>query len=381
MKKSTQLEIFLFYHKKSHILLDNRYFTPVQVGLLNNPNIDLGCEYKDDIGENISHLNSYVAEYSGWYTVWKNVKIQSDYVGFGHYRRLACINKDDPTVFIATDMAGLMHDQENFGFSNENISEFLYKYDILFPKKNFVNIDGIIKYADGYLRKSFDFYSNDEIRKNTNVKDDLKTLTMREHYYACHRGEDFELMLDIIKQHVDKKRYQKILSIADTCGEHNGNLPIMRKEVFYNFMEWVEPIRIELFKKLDLSIPNKSYQRRVFGFLSERLFNLFAYSSDYRIYNELPIICIEEPEFSMSNSEDNFVKVDIEYLMSLTKLKMAKDTTNYKYTYFSEDFVNSTNHVLDKTTRRLIKLRKNPKRFFQDLKNPLMRNIFLKFIN
>jgi hypothetical protein len=88
------LEIFVSYYKekKHDIYLDNKVYKEISVG-----NNDLLLEYKDNDGENISSMNNFYSELTGFYWVWKNHKIL-DYIGFCSYRRYFNFFNDIPSI-------------------------------------------------------------------------------------------------------------------------------------------------------------------------------------------------------------------------------------------------------------------------------------------
>ena len=62
---------------------------------------------------------------------------------------------------------------------------------------------------------------------------------------------------------------------------HMGNMMICSKEKFDNYQEWLFSILFELESKV--TIPEDAYQARIFGFISERLINLYIYHNNFKI--------------------------------------------------------------------------------------------------
>lgn len=76
------MRIYTMTHKKFTPLPDPLY-VPLHVGRACGENLGyLG----DDTGEQISALNCYYSELTGFYWIWKNCH-DADYVGTCHYRR------------------------------------------------------------------------------------------------------------------------------------------------------------------------------------------------------------------------------------------------------------------------------------------------------
>ncbi len=74
------------------------------------------------------------------------------------------------------------------------------------------------------------------------------------------------------------------------------NMMIMRKEIFDSYSKWLFDILFELENKIDLN-DRDDYNCRVFGFLSERLFNVWIRKNkDYKII-EMPVFNVEENMF------------------------------------------------------------------------------------
>lgn len=204
-------EIYIATHKKYQMPTDNIY-VPIHVGKANN-DLDFGY-IGDDTNNNISHKNSEYCELTALYWLWKNS--QADIVGLVHYRRLFTNVKKD--------------------FLNDNeIKELLKKGDIIVPKKRNYYIE-----------------------------------TIESHYSNAHYRKD----LEIVRKHLSKEDQVYFDKLMERRSLHLYNMFICKKETLNEYCEWLFPI----LKKLELDIDTSmydSYQKRVIGFLAERLFNVW----------------------------------------------------------------------------------------------------------
>ena len=117
------MRIYTMTHKKFTPLPDPLY-VPLHVGRACGENLGyLG----DDTGEQISALNCYYSELTGFYWIWKNCH-DADYVGTCHYRRY------------------LINEKEQI-YTEEEYRELLRKYDLVTTKKVKLNNS----YYDGFL--------------------------------------------------------------------------------------------------------------------------------------------------------------------------------------------------------------------------------------
>lgn len=117
----------------------------------------------------------------------------------------------------------------------------------------------------------------------------LGKLSIRQQYESCHVKEDLTKLEKVVKTFFPmyENAWDKVFQSHKL---YPYNMFITNRKIFNEYMEWLFPI---LFKT-ELEIPPKtdSYQNRTFGFMSERLFNVFlAYNKVAT--KELPIIFIE----------------------------------------------------------------------------------------
>lgn len=80
------IKVIVAAHKPCEMPSD-RLYLPVHVGATGKESIGY---QRDDEGENISELNPYFCELTGFYWAWKNLK--EDYIGLVHYRRHFAMN-------------------------------------------------------------------------------------------------------------------------------------------------------------------------------------------------------------------------------------------------------------------------------------------------
>jgi lipopolysaccharide biosynthesis glycosyltransferase len=237
------VKIFVSCHKESFVP-ENTYFVPVQVGAALTDKRLAGMT-PDNTGDNISHKNKSFCELTAQYWVWKNV--DADYYGFCHYRRY-------------------------FSFNSEKL-----------------DCDGWKTVCRHYLNKTAinEMQVNDEQIKKQVLPYDIITPTavplrevnfksVYEQYKAAHKLniEDVDTVMEIIKERHPEftKAAEKYIygSTAYFC-----NMFIMKKELFYEYCEWLFDILFEFERRWDPSLRSEEGLRTP-GHLGERLFGVYV---------------------------------------------------------------------------------------------------------
>ncbi len=234
----SSVKVLVATHKQ-YAFPDDASYAPIQVGVARGES-DFGY-LRDDQGDNISSLNDSFCELTALYWVWKNGYMdKSKYVGLVHYRR-----------YFTGDL--------NFGgveiLSSHEIETMLASHDIIVPKKRNYYIQSV--YA---------------------------------HYGHAHYGEDLdrlrEVMVDLSPSHIhafDAVMKQRFLYLY--------NMFVMPSRLFEQYCEWLFPLLFKLAEGMDIS-KRDAYQKRVFGFLGERLFNIWILHHRYRVL-EVDVVNIE----------------------------------------------------------------------------------------
>lgn len=199
-------------------------YIPLQVGAALHD--DLGY-LRDDAGENISIKNPNYAELTGLYYIWKNDH-DSDIIGTCHYRR----------YFFEDDFVTLL--------SVNHIEKILDEYDMIVP-----------------------FMSQCE-------------KSIREKYYEAHHKEDMIALENAVKKIFPD--YVNAFEVAlDADYVFYCNMLIAKREIFNAYCSFLFPILFETEKNRDIS-GYDDYQKRVFGFLAERMLNVFILKNNLNVY-------------------------------------------------------------------------------------------------
>ena len=185
----------------------------------------------DNYGDNISSKNNNYCELTALYWIWKN-RPDAQIVGITHYRR------------------------------------FFYKYNVFLNIQRVLNERDILNYLDKY----------DILIPN---KEYFSGLTVEEQYERSHISTNNL----IVCRNIIKVKYPDYLSSFDKVMKRKYmycyNMFIAKKEIFDQYMEWLFSILFEAEQKIDLSTykdlseEERKYQERVYGFLAERLFNVW----------------------------------------------------------------------------------------------------------
>lgn len=243
------IKLYSCFHKK-YVIPKNPYIRAIHVGMECSDN-DLNI-IGDNTGENISEKNKNFCELTALYWVWKNSN--ADIVGLCHYRRY-------------------------FNFSNklflhkmkEIKKEELEKYNLCSKK----DIERIL--IDG----NYNIIVPASNKFNENIYNQ---------YCRYHKEEDLNSLIKIIK-----KLYPDYLE--STYRVLNGNkmsiynMFICKKEVMDKYCEWLFNILFNLEKIV--TIDKDPYQSRIFGFISERLLNIYIEKNNLK-KKELQVLFVKD---------------------------------------------------------------------------------------
>ncbi len=195
----------------------------------------------DASGENISAKNPYYCELTVLYWAWKNST--ADYKGLVHYRRFFGRNE------LSSDLSTV--------YSESELRAMLTDADIVLPKPEY-------------------------------LLDDAKTDLCKE----CCRPEVFDKLREIISS-----RYPDYIPAFDNLFKGDKvslyNMMYARSEVFDSYCEWLFSIFFELEGYVDMT-GYTPFQQRLYGFVSERLLNVWCARNGMRIA-EVPVVNTELP--------------------------------------------------------------------------------------
>jgi len=236
------VKIIVATHKKAKMPQDDTLYLPIHVG--REGKSDIGF-IGDNTGDNISSLNPYYCELTGLYWAWKN--LDCDYLGLVHYRRYFTKRSRGYSGHINMDEVVL---------SRDDLDNLLSKNDVLVPKKRRYYIE-----------------------------------TLYSHYAHTLDGSHLDIARDVIKE-----LSPEYLTIFDKVMKQRSgymfNMFIMSKENVAAYCEWLFPIIDELYRRLDIT-DYSAFDARLFGRISERLFNVWLAKQDLRV-KEIPFIYMEK---------------------------------------------------------------------------------------
>ncbi|MBU8586946.1 DUF4422 domain-containing protein [Priestia megaterium] len=237
------IKIIVATHKKYNMPKSDIYL-PIHVGRKNK--MDLGY-IGDHTEDNISEKNSSFCELTGLYWAWKN--LDCEVIGLSHYRR----------YFTATGKVNSFlkgNDKMQLILNESELTEILSGYEAILPKKRNYYID-----------------------------------TVWSHYSNAHYIEDLEKTKAIIEE-----KYPEYISSFNTIMNqskmHLYNMFVFKKELFDKYCEWLFDILFELECQVDISNYD-NYQKRIFGFISERLFNVWILHNNLNV-KECNVLTLEK---------------------------------------------------------------------------------------
>jgi hypothetical protein len=224
-------------HKAYRMPQDPMYL-PLHVGKAGK-DLELGFQ-GDNTGDNISEKNPTFCELTGLYWAWKN--LDSDYVGLSHYRRYfrGKSGQDKWDCILTTAQAEAL----------------LQKSPVVLPKKR--------RY---YIETAYDQYVHAHPAQPLDLA--LKL--------AADQGENYAHVVEAMKKR---------------SWTHIYNMFLMRRDIFDGYCAWLFDILFQLEREIDIS-GYSQYDRRVFGFVSERLLDVYLEANGIS-YLEVPVMFMEK---------------------------------------------------------------------------------------
>ena len=257
----SNIKIFICAHKEVS-LPKHPYFLPIQAGAALH---DLIIGYQpDNEGDNISIKNPHFCELTCHYWAWKNLK-DVDIVGLNHYRRYFDFTRKWPQFsadkhFIHTD------DFLNQEYHFPNLEEIFSNYDIILPVARHWRVSNTQQYADYHIAK------------------------------------DWEMLRQIIKE-----RHPEYMPAFEKTMDHSNrsvgyNMFITHWKHFDAYSEWLFDILFEVERRVPPI--DDPIQSRIYGYMSERLINVFCEYHHLKI-KSIPLI-MPLDEFDFHQNINNF---------------------------------------------------------------------------
>ncbi len=230
------ISVYIAMHKP-YRTPDDSCYVPLQVGAVFQEPFTQVC---DHTGDNISSKNPSFCELTALYWIWKNA--DADVAGLVHYRR---------------HFAGKARGKDPWQkiLSAEEIESLLKEADLLLPRKRHYVIE-----------------------------------TNYSQYAHAHKEQDLlltrQVLLEQAPEYVDA-----FDTVMKRRSGHRFNMMIAKRDVLDRYCQWLFPLLFTLESRIDLS-GYDAYNRRVIGFLSERLLDVWL-EKEPVIYRELPVLHME----------------------------------------------------------------------------------------
>lgn len=277
------IKILICCHKPCDLPPDpDGIFLPIQVGAAIS-GAELGMQRDDQLNgepcDNISAKNKSYCELTALYWAWKNIKKiypELEYIGLNHYRRYFNFNR----IWLV----------QNKIFKN---APFLNRYEI--P-----------------LEKMLKHLKNDE-NSIFLLKKEIFPYNLFTNYAVQHISTDLRKIEKIIFGNYPKfsNSFNKIIYLNNQISP--CNMFVMRWSYFEKYCKWLFGILEKAEKVIDLSKYDDA-QKRVFGYLAERLLNVYAANMNSKI-TYFPAYVVDNQTYSYLHYLVNKIRFKISFFM------------------------------------------------------------------
>lgn len=247
------------------------FYKWLYVGAFRNDDRKAGYEY-DDTGDNISKKNSSFCELTGMY--WIRHNCNDKIKGLVHYRRFFTHN--------------VWSENEKYFYTEDEINTLLQKYQMIVSDRL--------------------YFSKGNIYLN---------------YLSNHNENDLRLLEDIINKY--EPDYSEAFKIAFSKNYlFPYNMFIASDEIFDKYSDWLLNLLFKL-EQIDDLTGYDSYQARVFGFLSERLLNVWIIKNNIS-YVEVPTVQLgSRTRYKIRTQLEKRLKRPLVFLAKIDKMVGKND--------------------------------------------------------
>lgn len=275
-KKQPRIKILVACHKADPNIRQDDIYMPIQVGKALHPDLDLGFQC-DNTGDNISDKNGSYCELTALYWAWKNLK-DVDYIGLCHYRRYFDFSKQILNVTMIPQ----------YKYSNNEkykLTQLLKYNDILTPRHNIYPYSVAVDYCVG------------------------------------HHSDDLRIVRDVINEKMPQycHAFKKAIMLSNSSSPYN--MFVTRWDIFDEYCSFLFPLLAEVENRTNTRDYNP-YQKRLLGFLAERIWNIFlAYKRDQNINSKrLPVLWITDEHMqSIWKYLANIIRYKISFNISFSR--------------------------------------------------------------
>lgn len=273
----SKIKILVCCHKPCELPKDD-IFLPIHCGKALS-DLDLGMQGDNEVNgmpcDNISEKNDTYCELTAMYWAWKNIKKlypDIEYIGLNHYRRYFDFEKNPfrgETVYISEN------DIKRIKINKKFLSQILFDGKIIVPKKRVT-----------------------------------PQLSLKNEYAYFHHIQDYKTLNNIIFNDFPQYANTFLHLMEEQNKIIHYNMFIMPYTTFCEYCSWI----FDVLSVCEKKIPYKTYdtyQKRVMGYMAERLFNVWLYHNKFRL-RYLSILLIE-------TSANFFFKNLIKYIKYILK--------------------------------------------------------------
>lgn len=241
------IQLFSAYYLPFPLWPNAAYVTPVQAGAA-NAGTRLPMQ-GDDTGDNISALNDFYSELTVAYWVMKNAdRAQCDAWGLSHYRRY------------------LIQDRYKLFFKKRSRYYFRTSQQVL----DSILTPGLYAAMQQLLRNHDVIIQRPALaRKEKGV-----VYNIRDAYTRMHIKSDYDVTMEVVAEQFPEFR-RSIEGFGELKRMCYNNVMIARWGIWDDYLGFLFSVLEEVQHRINMH--KEGYQSRVFGFLSERLHNLFIY--------------------------------------------------------------------------------------------------------